>query len=112
MRKKRGYQLHLSRGDSVLKDVESRTLKFRKILSVLQDFHPRTQSLDCLDIGCSGGMITSLLGLLFSMAVGLDIDQEAIEFANKHSHLYKWTRWLAPTFYPWIPTYIWVLTKK
>ena len=82
MNRKRGYQLHLSRGDSVLKDVESRTQKFKKILSVLQDFHPDTQSLDCLDIGCSGGIITSLLGEHFSMAIGIDIDQEAIEFGQ------------------------------
>lgn len=89
MTQKRGYQLHLSRGDSVLKEVESRTQKFKKILSVLQDFHPRTQSLDCLDIGCSSGIITSLLGEHFSMAIGLDIDQEAIEFADKHTHSHR-----------------------
>ncbi|MGA2515011.1 MAG: class I SAM-dependent methyltransferase [Thermodesulfobacteriota bacterium] len=85
MAEKRGYQLHLSRGDSALKNIEGRTQKFEKIISVLQDFHPRTQSLKCLDIGCSSGIITSLLGNHFQMSIGLDIDQEAIEYAKKHS---------------------------
>jgi len=85
MTEKRGYQLHLSRGDSVLKDIEGRTQKFAKIISVLRDFHPDTQSLNCLDIGCSSGIITSLLGNHFQVSIGMDIDPEAIEYAQKHS---------------------------
>lgn len=82
---KRGYQLHLSRGDVVLKDANGRTQKFEKIMSVLQDFNPRTQSLICLDIGCSSGIITTLLGDHFHMPIGIDIDQEAIQYAQHHS---------------------------
>jgi ubiquinone/menaquinone biosynthesis C-methylase UbiE len=85
MTPKRGYQLHLSRGDFVLKDVKGRTQKFRKIISVLQDFHPGTQSLNCLDIGCSTGIITSFLGDHFSKTVGIDIDEEAVQYAKKQS---------------------------
>ena len=85
MTPKRGYQLHLSRGDFVLKDVKGRTQKFEKIISVLQDFNPGTQSLNCLDIGCSSGIITSLLGDRFRMAIGMEIDQEAIQYAKHHS---------------------------
>jgi 2-polyprenyl-3-methyl-5-hydroxy-6-metoxy-1,4-benzoquinol methylase len=85
MNPKRGYQLHFSRGDFVLKDIEGRTQKFEKIISVIQDFHPRTQSLNCLDIGCSSGIITSLLGDHFQMSIGMDIDQEAIQYAQNHS---------------------------
>ena len=81
---KRGYQLHLSRGDFVLKDVEGRTQKFRKIISVLQDFHPGTKSFNCLDIGSSSGIITSLLGSHFRLAIGIDIDQEAIQYAKSN----------------------------
>lgn len=84
MTQKRGYQLHLSRGDFVLRDPKSRTQKFRKILSVIQDFHPETQSLKCLDIGCSSGVITSLFGDHFSTAIGIDIDQEAVQYAQNH----------------------------
>ena len=82
---KRGYQLHLSRGDLVLRDTHGRTQKFKKLLSVLQDFHPETRSLNCLDIGCSSGIITSLLGDHFRMAIGIEIDQEAIQYAQQHS---------------------------
>ena len=85
MTPKRGYQLHLSRGDFILKDVKGRTQKFRKIISVLQDFHPRTQSLNCLDIGCSSGIITSFLGDHFSKTIGIDIDEEAVQYAKKQS---------------------------
>jgi len=85
MTPKKGYQLHLSRGDFVLKDVQGRTQKFRKIISVLQDFHPETKSLNCLDIGCSNGIITSLLGNHFRMSVGMDIDQEAVQNAKSNS---------------------------
>lgn len=84
---KRGYQLHLSRGDSVLKDVKGRTQKFEKIISVLQDFRPETRSLNCLDIGCSSGIITSLLGNRFRMAIGMDIDQEAVQYAKARTPL-------------------------
>lgn len=82
MTQKRGYQRHLSRGDSVLKDPKGRTQKFRKILSVIQDFRAGTQSLTCLDIGCSSGIITSLLGDHFRRTIGLDIDEEAIRYAR------------------------------
>jgi len=85
MTQKRDYQLHLSRGDLVLKDIEGRTQKFKKCLSVLQDFHPGTRSLNCLDIGCSSGIITSLLGNHFQMSIGMDIDAEAIQYAQGHS---------------------------
>jgi len=82
---KRGYQLHLSQGDFVLKDIEGRTRKFEKIISILQDFHPGTRSMNCLDIGCSSGIITSLLGSHFLMAIGIDIDREALQYAKSHS---------------------------
>jgi len=85
MTQKRGYQLHLSHGNSILKDVEGRTQKFKKILSVIQDFHPETRSLTCIDIGCSSGIITSLLGEHFILAIGLDIDQEAVRYARIRS---------------------------
>lgn len=87
MTKNRGYQFHYSRGHHVLKDIKSRAQKFKKILSVLQDFHPNTQFLNCLDIGCSSGIITSYLGNHFAIAIGIDIDQEAVQHAKGHSAL-------------------------
>jgi ubiquinone/menaquinone biosynthesis C-methylase UbiE len=85
MSQKRGYQLHLLRGNVVLKDVEGRKQKFEKILAVLRDFCKDPESLSCLDIGCSAGIITSLLGNHFRMSVGVDIDQEALQYARQHS---------------------------
>lgn len=84
MTQRRGFQLHLSRGASVLKDVKGRTQKFRKILSVLEDFHRAPSPSICLDIGCSVGVITSLLGEHFPVTVGIDIDQEAVQYAKDH----------------------------
>jgi ubiquinone/menaquinone biosynthesis C-methylase UbiE len=84
MKAKRPYQLHLSRGDSVLKDVEGRTQKFRKILSILKDVRPNLGPAACLDLGCSSGIMTSLLGEECRMAIGLDIDQEAVRYAKAH----------------------------
>lgn len=84
MTPKRGYQLHLSRGNTVLKDRQGRGQKFRKMLSVLSDFGLETQSLTCLDIGCSSGVIASFLEDHFSRVIGVDIDQEAIQYARVH----------------------------
>jgi len=84
MIKKRGYQLHFSRGRDGLKDVAGRFQKSKKILGVFRDACPDTQSLNCLDIGCSTGMITSFLGDHFSRVLGMDIDQEAIAYAHAH----------------------------
>jgi ubiquinone/menaquinone biosynthesis C-methylase UbiE len=85
MSKGRGYQLFYSRRHNVLKNVEARTQKFKKILSILQDFHSDTRFLNCLDLGCSSGIITSLLGNHFRISIGVDIDHEAIQYAQNHS---------------------------
>lgn len=85
MVQQRGYQYHLLQEYSVLKEVKGRTQKFEKIRSVLQDFYPETQPLNCLDIGCSSGIITSLLGNHFRMSIGMDIDREAVQYAKNQS---------------------------
>jgi hypothetical protein len=36
----------------------------------------------------------------------------ATDIFNTQTFSYKWIRWVAPYLYPWIPTYIWILTKK
>jgi ubiquinone/menaquinone biosynthesis C-methylase UbiE len=85
MEQQRGYQRHLSQEYSVLKEVKGRSQKFNKILSILRHFQISTPSLQCLDIGCSSGIITSLLGEHFLTAIGIDIDQEALRYARSHS---------------------------
>jgi len=84
MTQKGVYQLHLSRGDVVLKDVQGRTRKGNKILSVLRDFGRTSSRSVCLDIGCSSGVVTSLLGDHFGSAIGIDIDQDAVRYAKEH----------------------------
>ena len=85
MTQKRAYQLHLSRGDVVLKDVQGRTQKCNKILSVLRDFRQISSRSLCLDIGCSSGVMTSALGEHVGWAIGIDIDQDAVHYAKEHS---------------------------
>ena len=85
MTQKGAYQLHLSRGDVVLKDVQGRTRKGNKILSVLRDFRQISSRSLCLDIGCSSGVVTSLLGDHFGWVIGLDLDQDAVHYAKEHS---------------------------
>ena len=84
MAPKRIYQLHYSRGKDVLRDVPGRFQKFKKMLGVIKDFYPDTKSLNCLDIGCSNGIITSFLRDHFSRVIGIDIDEEAIRYARAH----------------------------
>ena len=85
MDQQRGYQRHLSQEYPVLKEVKGRRQKFDKILSVLRHFQIGTPSFRCLDIGCSSGIITSLLGNYFLTAIGIDIDQEALRYAKSRS---------------------------
>jgi ubiquinone/menaquinone biosynthesis C-methylase UbiE len=82
---KRGYQFHLSKEHDILKDVGSRTQKFRKIMGVLKDFRQGLAPAICLDIGCSSGVITSLLGQHFSMAIGINIDRDALRHTKTHA---------------------------
>lgn len=85
MKDSRGYQLNYLKEHQVLKDVENRTRKFRKILSVIKDFCSGTESLSCLDVGCSTGIMASHMAGYFSMVVGIDIDEEAVRFAKEHA---------------------------
>ncbi len=62
----------------------SRTLKARKILSILQDFlGPALQTSRGLDVGCADGAITRELVSKFLYLVGSDVDQIAIHRAGK-----------------------------
>ena len=125
MIQKRSYQLHLSQGDTVLKDIEGWTQKFRKILSVLHDFYSGTPPhLKMTRKGhyyCKDHL--SLIGLkqlvskfrIHNYTISIICDPKnifATDLFNPKSFLYKCVRWLAPFLYPCIPIYIWILTKK
>jgi SAM-dependent methyltransferase len=85
MDKPQNYQFHLLKDHPILKETRGRTQKFKKIWSVLQSYQPPSSSSVCLDVGCSSGIITSLLGNHYSIAVGIDIDQEAVQYGKHHS---------------------------
>ena len=60
-----------------------REQKAKKILAVLSDFMgEQSNPLKVLDIGCSAGIITRLLAAHFALVVGMDLDEEAISFAE------------------------------
>ncbi len=85
MDKPRNYQFHLLKDHPILKDTGGRSQKFKKIFSVLQSYQPPSSSSVCLDVGCSSGIITSLLGNHYSTVIGIDIDREAVQYAKHHS---------------------------
>jgi len=66
-------------------DLAKRKLKAEKIIEVLHDHSgtlPGTAKL--LDIGCSIGVATHMAGESVGLAVGIDIDCEAIRYAKRH----------------------------
>ncbi len=60
----------------------NRQKKAAKILSILKDFRQNLNGLICLDIGCSGGIISSVLTKEFRIVIGVDIDQDAVKYAT------------------------------
>lgn len=53
-------------------------------LSLLEFIPPITKEERCLDLGCGPGLGTWLIGQRAGYSLGIDLDKEAIEFANKH----------------------------
>ena len=64
-------------------DREGREKKARKILAVLSDyFRGSLHSLNVLDLGCAGGIMTHVLAPHFKGIVGTDVDLNALEYAR------------------------------
>jgi ubiquinone/menaquinone biosynthesis C-methylase UbiE len=80
---KRGYQLNYSDINVEMLDYEGRMKKAKKIISVLTKECGTLEEKKCLDIGCSGGIITHHLSSFFHHVTGVDIDEKAINKANK-----------------------------
>lgn len=80
----RGYQYNLSEIHSCLMhDKESRLRKAKTMVAVISHFlGTDLGSLYLLDIGASSGIIDNYLSEHFGKIVGVDIDAQAIEFAN------------------------------
>lgn len=79
----RGYQLNYSEINSDMLNYENRLVKARKIAAVLMNERDDLGKLSCLDIGCSGGIITHHLSKYTGTIVGVDIDQKAVDKANQ-----------------------------
>jgi len=79
----RGYQYNYSDINSDMLNYENRIVKAKKIAAVLMKECNDLGSLSCLDIGCSGGIITHHLSSYMGNIIGIDIDQKAIETANQ-----------------------------
>jgi SAM-dependent methyltransferase len=67
-------------------NIERRTRKAYKIRAMANDFIGHNLSgMDCLDIGCSIGVISSTLADSSRSVIGMDIDVESVQWAHKNS---------------------------
>jgi 2-polyprenyl-3-methyl-5-hydroxy-6-metoxy-1,4-benzoquinol methylase len=64
-------------------DVQGREQKARTMVAVLEDYFSRPlQELSLLDVGASTGIIDNTLATHFRKVAGIDIDYQAIQYAN------------------------------
>ena len=80
----REYQHNFSEKFPELYDIEGRVRKASKTISILQDALGELSSFNLLDIGSSTGIMTNEYSKYFTHTVGIDIDQEAVEFSKKN----------------------------
>lgn len=83
---KRGYQDNYSQkmGGAVF-DRERRERKAETIRAVIRDYlGTELSSLSLLDVGAAAGFIDNYLADHFAQVIGVDIDQEAIQYALEH----------------------------
>ena len=84
---KTDYQLRFSSmHKSRMYDKDLRSKKANKVISVLKDYLGETENLVHLDLGCSTGIMTKLYSKAFKDSTGIDIDDEAIEFASSKNN--------------------------
>ena len=76
------YQPNFSKINRDVLDEASRLKKARMICLVLKQELGNLSDKDVLDIGCSSGIITEHLANYCKSAIGIDIDEDAIAFAN------------------------------
>ena len=83
----RGYQYNYSAIADDLYDLNFRQNKAKKTISILVDYLGDTNHLSLLDIGCSTGIMTMEYGKQFQQVTGIDLDTNAIKYANKNNNL-------------------------
>jgi 2-polyprenyl-3-methyl-5-hydroxy-6-metoxy-1,4-benzoquinol methylase len=79
------YQTDYSKDHPELYDFAGREVKAKKIVAVLTDYlgSEALQDKTALDVGCSSGIITHHLSKSLGRTCGVDIDAQAIAFANR-----------------------------
>ena len=81
--KKRDYQRDFARAHPAMYDPQGREKKANTMIAVLQDaLANRLHAADCVNIGCSTGIIDSFVAPHVRSLVGVDIDDAAISHAN------------------------------
>jgi ubiquinone/menaquinone biosynthesis C-methylase UbiE len=78
----RGYQENFYPLYSKLQDLAARKEKAKKIIDLLQSLRQDLKSLNCLDIGCSSGIITSIVQPNFNQMVGIDFDRVGLNMVT------------------------------
>lgn len=76
--------LHYSQGIPKILNEKDRLRIAKQIFGVLKVHLGEIKNLSCLDVACSGGIITNHLAGYFKSIVGIDIDSSAIKFAKKN----------------------------
>lgn len=79
------YQYHYTANRVAKENMYSataRTHKAEKIIAVLQDYLGETSKLSVLDVSCSTGIMCRVLSNHFEKATGIDIDEEAVSYAQ------------------------------
>lgn len=66
-------------------DEAARTHKAQMVIAVLLDHLGPTHKLNLLDLSCSTGIMTKSLASHFASAIGIDIDESALQYAREHN---------------------------
>lgn len=61
-----------------------RQQKADKIIAILDDYLGKLDDLSMLDLSCSTGMMTEAFSAVVGNVCGIDIDQNAVDFAKRH----------------------------
>jgi len=79
----RKYQLNYSELKPSVYESNERIKKANKTILVLKDYLKKTKDLELLDIGSSSGIMTNEYSKHFKSVIGVDLDVEAVKFANE-----------------------------
>ncbi|MDO8638532.1 MAG: class I SAM-dependent methyltransferase [Candidatus Daviesbacteria bacterium] len=81
----KSYQFGYAAGRPQMYDATSRVKKAERIVKILTDYFgaKNLKNLSVLDVGTSSGIIDNTLAPHFKKVIGIDIDVEAIKYANK-----------------------------